>query len=232
MKTTSLFLPGHSVLQVLFCTDMPSQKAPPLSGAGLVQVRERFCTPRPQRTLHGDQSVHDDHPPFTVCAREWRERDKYIVIVNYILWITVHFLLLQTALGCLRHKSFIRGEKKNSLFTQRINFVFPSIYSSSDLLPVILWDDELLSSSAVTRNTSTPPTIVHLSGAKGKSKPVRYFITIMEMNDWWASRTDCQKESDIFLQKINAPSEKIKITGWEVSGPISRTPQLTRWARR
>lgn len=58
-------VPGHKVLQVLFCTDMPSQKAPPLRGVGLVQVRERFCTPRPQRTLQGDQSVHDDQPPFT-----------------------------------------------------------------------------------------------------------------------------------------------------------------------
>lgn len=57
--------PGHRVLQVLFCTDMPSQNAPPLRGVGLVQVRVRFCMPRPQRTLQGDQSVHDDQPPFT-----------------------------------------------------------------------------------------------------------------------------------------------------------------------
>jgi len=66
MRATSWRSPGHSVLQVLFCTDMPSQKAPPLRGAGLVQVRERFWTPRPQRTLQGDQSVHGDQPPFTV----------------------------------------------------------------------------------------------------------------------------------------------------------------------
>lgn len=64
------------MLQVLFCTDMPSQKAPPLSGAGLVQVRERFCTPRPQRTLQGDQSVHDDQPPFTEGGGE--EGETYI----------------------------------------------------------------------------------------------------------------------------------------------------------
>lgn len=57
--------PGHKVLQVLFCTDMPSQNAPPLRGVGLVQVRERFCTPRPHRTLQGDQSVQEDQPPFT-----------------------------------------------------------------------------------------------------------------------------------------------------------------------
>lgn len=48
-----------------FCTDMPSQKAPPLRGAGLVQVRERFCQPRPQRVLQLDHSVHEDQPPFT-----------------------------------------------------------------------------------------------------------------------------------------------------------------------
>ncbi|TNN60064.1 hypothetical protein EYF80_029733 [Liparis tanakae] len=66
MRATSGRSPGHSVLQVLFCSDMPSQKAPPLRGAGLVQVRERFWTPRPQRTLQGDQSLHDDQPPFTV----------------------------------------------------------------------------------------------------------------------------------------------------------------------
>lgn len=67
-RSVFLCLPGHRVLQVLFCTDMPSQKAPPLRGVGFVQVRERFCTPRPQRTLQGDQSVHDDQPPFTECA--------------------------------------------------------------------------------------------------------------------------------------------------------------------
>lgn len=50
---------------MIFCTDMPSQKAPPLRGAGLVQVRERFCQPRPQRALQLDHSVHEDQPPFT-----------------------------------------------------------------------------------------------------------------------------------------------------------------------
>lgn len=73
----SLCSPGHRVLQVLFCTDMPSQKAPPLRGVGFVQVRERFCTPRPQRTLQGDQSVHDDQPPFTVCKEKGKEINKY-----------------------------------------------------------------------------------------------------------------------------------------------------------
>lgn len=52
-------------MQVIFCTDIPSQKAPPLRGAGLVQVRERFCHPLPQRTLQADHSVQEDQPPFT-----------------------------------------------------------------------------------------------------------------------------------------------------------------------
>lgn len=57
--------PGQREVQVIFCTDIPSQKAPPLSGAGLVQVRERFCQPRPHRALQFDHSVHDDQPPLT-----------------------------------------------------------------------------------------------------------------------------------------------------------------------
>lgn len=58
-------VPGHRVAQELFCTFWPSQKAPPLSGAGLVQLRLRFCQPRPQLVLQADQSVHVDQPPFT-----------------------------------------------------------------------------------------------------------------------------------------------------------------------
>ena len=63
---TLVYLPGHNVVQAIFCTLCPSQKAPPLSGAGLVQVRVRFCQPRPQRLEHGDHSSQLDHPPFTV----------------------------------------------------------------------------------------------------------------------------------------------------------------------
>lgn len=65
--------PGQRALQLIFCTDMPSQNAPPFRGAGLVQVRERFWTPLPQFTLHGDHSVHKDQPPFTAVRK--RERD-------------------------------------------------------------------------------------------------------------------------------------------------------------
>lgn len=58
-------VPGHRVAQAVFWTFCPSQKAPPLRGAGLVQLRLRFCQPRPQLALQTDHSVHVDHPPFT-----------------------------------------------------------------------------------------------------------------------------------------------------------------------
>ena len=58
-------LPGHTVVQAVFWTAWPSQKAPPLSGAGLVQVRVRFCQPRPHRLEQGDHSAQLDQPPFT-----------------------------------------------------------------------------------------------------------------------------------------------------------------------
>lgn len=58
-------LPGHTVVQEVFWKAWPSQKAPPLSGVGLVQVRVRFCQPRPQRLEQGDHSAQLDHPPFT-----------------------------------------------------------------------------------------------------------------------------------------------------------------------
>lgn len=58
-------VPGHRVAQAVFWTFCPSQKAPPLRGAGLVQLRLLFCQPRPQLALQTDHSVHVDHPPFT-----------------------------------------------------------------------------------------------------------------------------------------------------------------------
>lgn len=69
-------LPGHTVVQAVFWKAWPSQKAPPLSGAGLVQVRVRFCQPRPQRLEQGDHSAQLDQPPFTaraagVTCRAW-----------------------------------------------------------------------------------------------------------------------------------------------------------------
>ena len=33
---------GQRALQVIFCTDMPSQKAPPFRGAGFVHVLDLF----------------------------------------------------------------------------------------------------------------------------------------------------------------------------------------------
>lgn len=69
-------VPGHRVAQAVFWTFCPSQKAPPLRGAGLVQLRLRFCQPRPQVALQTDHSVHVDHPPFTGrTEKDWvRER--------------------------------------------------------------------------------------------------------------------------------------------------------------
>ena len=60
--------PGHTVVQAVFWKAWPSQKAPPLSGAGLVHVRVRFCQPRPQRLEQGDHSAQLDQPPFTARA--------------------------------------------------------------------------------------------------------------------------------------------------------------------
>lgn len=53
------------MVQVTLWKGGPSQTAPPLSGAGLVQLRVLRCQPLPQRTLHSDHSVQDDHPPLT-----------------------------------------------------------------------------------------------------------------------------------------------------------------------
>lgn len=68
--------PGQREVHVIFCTDIPSQKAPPLRGAGLVQVRERFCHPLPQRTLQADHSVQEDQPPFTEREKWGGEKKK------------------------------------------------------------------------------------------------------------------------------------------------------------
>lgn len=57
--------PGQGALQAIFCTDMPSQNAPPFRGAGLVQVRDLLWMPRPHGTLQVDHSVHRDQPPLT-----------------------------------------------------------------------------------------------------------------------------------------------------------------------
>lgn len=65
MAVSEPSLPGQRVVQVIFWKGCPSQKEPPFRGAGLVQVRVRFCQPRPQRLLHGDHSDQVDQPPFT-----------------------------------------------------------------------------------------------------------------------------------------------------------------------
>lgn len=65
------------MVQAVFWKAWPSQKAPPLSGVGLVQVRVRFCQPRPQRLEQGDHSAQLDQPPFTAGA----------VGVNLLAWL-------------------------------------------------------------------------------------------------------------------------------------------------
>lgn len=167
----SLYLPGHSVLQVLFCTDMPSQKAPPLRGAGFVQVRERFCTPRPQRTLQGDQSVHEDQPPFTACAKGWTDNTRMKTglhaVVNNIFSVMKNSTRV-TAQGFTHSRQWIsyRGGG-GTVSLQRWSMVssLPSSYTScSDLLPKIMQDDWLISSFAVIAREEIPcSTIVHLS---------------------------------------------------------------------
>lgn len=82
--------PGQRAVQVIFCTDIPSQKAPPLRGAGLVQVRERFCHPLPQRTLQADHSVQEDQPPFTERQKwEGRKKGERFVLIAYYVQATV-----------------------------------------------------------------------------------------------------------------------------------------------
>lgn len=77
--------PGQRAVQVIFCTDIPSQKAPPLRGAGLVQVRERFCHPLPQRTLQADHSVQEDQPPFTERQKWGGEKKRREVCTDCLL---------------------------------------------------------------------------------------------------------------------------------------------------
>lgn len=82
--------PGQREVQVTFCTDIPSQKAPPLRGAGLVQVRERFCHPLPQRTLQADHSVQEDQPPFTERENgEGRKKGESFLLIAYYVQATV-----------------------------------------------------------------------------------------------------------------------------------------------
>lgn len=79
--------PGQRAVHVIFCTDIPSQKAPPLRGAGLVQVRERFCHPLPQRTLQADHSVQEDQPPFTERQKwggEKKRGERFVLIAYYV----------------------------------------------------------------------------------------------------------------------------------------------------
>lgn len=72
-------------MQVTLWNGGPSQKAPPLSGAGLVQLRVRRCQPRPHWALHSDHSVQDDQPPLT--------KDSQIHIYTRHLYTDMQFAL-------------------------------------------------------------------------------------------------------------------------------------------
>lgn len=84
-RESAYISPGQREVQVIFCTDIPSQKAPPLRGAGLVQVRERFCHPLPQRTLQADHSVQEDQPPFTEREKWGGEKKRREVFTDCLL---------------------------------------------------------------------------------------------------------------------------------------------------
>ena len=89
-RESAYISPGQREVQVIFCTDIPSQKAPPLRGAGLVQVRERFCHPLPQRTLQADHSVQEDQPPFTERENgEGRKKGERFLLIAYYVQATV-----------------------------------------------------------------------------------------------------------------------------------------------
>ena len=59
-------LPGHgSVLQSTVSVESPEQSAPPLLGAGFVQLLVLDFDPVPQVTLHVPYALQADHPPST-----------------------------------------------------------------------------------------------------------------------------------------------------------------------
>lgn len=93
-------VPGHKGLQASFWMAWPSQMAPPLRGAGLVQLRVLFWKPFPQRLLHTDHSVHVDQPPFTTTAKYSKNRKFWwinfkclAVSNNFHLLFIMHFFL-------------------------------------------------------------------------------------------------------------------------------------------
>lgn len=69
-------LPGHgSSLHDRVCSLAPVHCAPPKAGGGLVQVRERPCTPPPHVLVQTLQLLQTVHLPSTkVCTNRQRER--------------------------------------------------------------------------------------------------------------------------------------------------------------
>jgi len=57
--------PGQSTVQGTRCDASPTQGAPPLTGAGLSHVLDRFLEPLTHLALHSLHVLHVDQPPFT-----------------------------------------------------------------------------------------------------------------------------------------------------------------------
>ena len=93
-------VPGnwHSfVLHAWDWTLLPWHWAPPLLGAGLLQVRVRVCVPPPHVTLQRSKSPQLDHAPLTDGNRESKEYEIY----KRFSFVCVKSVILVCSLCCL-----------------------------------------------------------------------------------------------------------------------------------
>ena len=66
LKIVQNILPGHGAkLHAAVSVESPEQSAPPLLGAGFVQLLVLDCDPVPQLKLHSPYPLQADHPPTT-----------------------------------------------------------------------------------------------------------------------------------------------------------------------
>lgn len=77
-------LPGHGILQSVFCTGKPGHWLPPFKGAGLVQVLVFLLCPRPHLTLHSDHVDQVLQPPLTVKLNVRFRFSVRLVILFYL----------------------------------------------------------------------------------------------------------------------------------------------------
>lgn len=96
----------------------PSHMAPPLRGAGLVQLLVLFWKPFPQRLLHTDHSVHVDQPPFTTTAKQEPKS---------LTWINFKCLAVTKSLPFATHYAFF-SSGENRKRRQRMFSVAVAIY--------------------------------------------------------------------------------------------------------